>query len=116
MSLYRLRNWIPLSKIDWLWLSRNPNPNAVSLLEQNLDKVDWVALSSNPNAIHILEQNLDKVHWGCLLKNPSILELDYEALRNRLHWTYGNELIETMFHPSNIDKFEGWGFYQNDEE
>jgi hypothetical protein len=31
------------------------------LLENNLDKIDWNGLSVNPNAIHILEKNLDKV-------------------------------------------------------
>ena len=44
------------------------NPNAISLLEKNLDKVDWVRLSANPNAIHILEKNLDKVDWTALSK------------------------------------------------
>ena len=42
--------------ISWYWLSRNPN--AIDLIEQNLDKIDWDGLSRNPNAIHILEQNL----------------------------------------------------------
>ena len=42
------------------------NPNAIYLLEQNLDKIDWDILSLNPNAINILEQNLDKIHWGAL--------------------------------------------------
>ncbi len=26
-------------KIDWFWLSTNPN--AISILEKNLDKIDW---------------------------------------------------------------------------
>jgi hypothetical protein len=48
-------------KVSWASLSRNPN--AIHILEQNLDKVDWKHLSRNPNAIPILEQNLDKVSW-----------------------------------------------------
>jgi hypothetical protein len=60
-------------KIDWTALSHNPN--AIHLLEQNLDKeVDWGYLSRNPNAIHILEQNLDKVDWSIIWSNPSIFE------------------------------------------
>ena len=35
------------------------NPNAIHILENNLDKVDWRFLSDNPNAIHIIENNLD---------------------------------------------------------
>ena len=30
------------------------NPNAIHLLEQNLDKVDWEKISQNPNYIHLL--------------------------------------------------------------
>jgi hypothetical protein len=39
-------------------------------------------LSMNPNAIHLLEQNLDKVHWALLSMNPNAIPLlskiDYE--------------------------------------
>jgi hypothetical protein len=31
-------------------------------------------LSLNPNAIHILEQNLDKVDWGHIWTNKAIFE------------------------------------------
>ena len=55
----KLREWIPVDRLDWKELSRNPN--AIHILEQNLDKVCWSYLSLNPNAIHILEQNLDTV-------------------------------------------------------
>jgi hypothetical protein len=37
------------------------NPNAIQLLEQNPDKINWEYLSNNPNAIHYLEQNPDKL-------------------------------------------------------
>ena len=59
-------------KINWAWLSSNPN--AIELLEKNLDKVDWLWLSLNPNAIHILEQNLDKVNWSNIWANQAIFE------------------------------------------
>ena len=29
----RLRNWVPLAKLDWKYLSRNPNPEAIELLK-----------------------------------------------------------------------------------
>ena len=45
----------------WEWLSENPN--AIFLLENNLEKIYWPALSLNPNAIHILEANTDKIDW-----------------------------------------------------
>ena len=44
------------------------NPNAISILEENLDKVHWTFLSENPNDILIFEKNLDKVNWSMLSK------------------------------------------------
>ena len=56
--------------VDWFCLSSNPN--AIYILEKNLDKVDWFNLSFNLNAIHILEKNLDKVNWILLSRNTNI--------------------------------------------
>jgi hypothetical protein len=50
------------------------NKNAIKILENNLDKVDWCNLSSNKNAIKLIENNLDKVNWCNLSGNPSIFE------------------------------------------
>ena len=69
----KLLDWIPIKKLDWACLSQNPN--AIHILEQNLDKVDWTYLSLNPNAIHILELNLDKVDWEYLSTNPNAIHI-----------------------------------------
>ena len=53
-------------------LSRNPN--AMHILEQHLEEIDWYWLSANPSAIHILEQNQDKISWTNLSSNPAIFE------------------------------------------
>ena len=45
--------------------------NAISILEKNLDKIDWPNLSSNMNAISILEKNLDKIDWSNLSSNTN---------------------------------------------
>jgi len=45
--------------VAWSGLSANPSDLALDLLEVNIDKIDWVKLSRNPNAIHLLEANLD---------------------------------------------------------
>ena len=37
------------------WFQLSANPNAIYLLEQNLDKITWFQLSANSNAIHLLE-------------------------------------------------------------
>ena len=57
----KLLDWIPLDKINWYMLSKNPN--AINLLEQNMDKINWNSLSCNPNAIHLLEKNINKIDW-----------------------------------------------------
>jgi hypothetical protein len=59
--MFTLLDWVPHKKLDWNTLSGNPN--AVHVLEQNLDKVNWLFLSGNPNAVHLLEKNVKKVDW-----------------------------------------------------
>ena len=106
----KLRKWIPIEKLDWDALSRNPN--AIHILENNLDKVHWHWLSTNPNAIHILEKNLDKVDWRMLSYNPNIFEYDYKEIKNTLYDSNGfvEKLMTNRFHPSNMDQWHSWGF------
>ena len=35
---YVLRDWIPLEKLDWWNLSKNPNDGAIELLKKNIKK------------------------------------------------------------------------------
>ena len=105
--MFKLRDWVQSDKIDWEWLSRNPN--AIHLLEQNLDKVDWCNLSRNPNAIHLLEQNLDKIYWGMLSYNPGIFEYYYEAMK-KTRDPIKHELMIERFNPKHIHQFSSWGF------
>ena len=128
----KLRKWIPIEKLNWKMLSLNPNaihiiennldkvdwdwlsrnPNAIHILEKNLDKVNWYWLSRNPNAIHIIENNLDKVDWEWLSYNPNIFEYDYKEIKNTLYDSNGfvEELIANRFHPNNMSKWHSWGF------
>lgn len=57
--------------INWSRLSRNPD--AIELLEQNLDKIDWRELSKNTAAMHLLEKNPDKIDWTNLSSNPAAI-------------------------------------------
>ena len=126
----KLREWIPLDKLMWGELSNyhnkvtwgessnNHSPNAIHILEQNLDKVKWTELSRNPNAIPILEKNLDKVDWFWLSKNPNIFTYNYKAMKDRMcRGGIKEDLMKDRFHPINLDKFKGWGFevYDDDE-
>ena len=68
--LMKLREGITIDDDDdWRLLSGNPN--AIHIIERNLDKVDWTILSGNPNAIWLLERNIDKVDWTMLSRNTN---------------------------------------------
>ncbi len=77
------------------------NPNAIRLLEQNLDKINWNWISKNPNAIHLVEQYPDCGDWKLLLQNPSIFEIDYQVLEKRIEH-FKEELIAKCFHPDRL--------------
>ena len=50
---YKLLDWFPIEKVNWEFISENPAPEAIYILEQNLDKICWWRLSANPVAIYI---------------------------------------------------------------
>jgi hypothetical protein len=92
-------------KIDWNWISRNPN--AISILEQNMDKINWNCLSGNINAIHLLEKNVDKINLVMLARNPNSIMLLFKI--NYSQMTTNNklchkELVEYVFHPNRLLK------------
>ena len=110
LSQPKLLDWVPLDKLDWGGLSRNPN--AIHLLEANPGKIDWWHLSVNPNAIHILEKNLDKVDWCCLSLNPSIFEDNRQTLSKERTEVLREELMERTWHPG---RFRSWCLEHDDE-
>jgi hypothetical protein len=78
--MYKLLDWIDINKINWIWLS------------------------GNPNAIHLLEKNIDKIDWDFLSLNSSIFELDYDYLKEICH-IYMEKLIQKTMHPCIIKKY-----------
>ena len=69
------------------------NPNAIKILENNKNKIDWFNISKNSNAIHLIEDRVeyekqfnideyDYLTFGCKLlswceisSNPNAIEL-----------------------------------------
>lgn len=80
-----LLSWISIEKLNWSYLSQNPN--AIDWLEANQDKIDWESLSKNPNAISLLEANQDKIDWCWLSKNPAAISL-LRANPEKVHWAW----------------------------
>lgn len=130
-------------KIDWQNLSRNTNPDAIRMLEQHPEKIDWWYLSSNSAAKRLLEQYPEKIIWSYLCNNRSEWAMGWlETHPEKINWIYlsGNpliftfndtydyedmkeskrllhqDLIQTMFHPNNLAKMNGWGFENAFEE
>ena len=52
------------------------NQNAIHMLEQNIDKINWTVLNINPNAISLLVQNIDKIDWNTILNKPNIFYMN----------------------------------------
>ena len=128
-----------LHKIDWSNFSCNAN--AIRVLEKNPTKIVWERLSFNRNAIPLLKANLDKIswcnfwrntnaielllsddidfdaikqkynvniNWSCLCRNTGIFTYDYKKMQHQFLSTFGEELIEHLYHPKNVDKWPGW--------
>jgi hypothetical protein len=45
---YKLRDWIPIDKLNWRYLSTHPE--AISIIEENLDKINWIIRKSKCNS------------------------------------------------------------------
>ena len=81
--MYKLRDWIDINRLDLFELSLNPN--AIHILEKNVDKINWYWLSMNSNAIDLLEKNVDKIDWRGLSSNPNAMIL-LENNVDKIYW------------------------------
>ena len=77
-------------------MALSANPNAIHLLEKNLDKVDLDILSANPNAIHLLAQlNTEKMRENCKAFAEELATYVFHPMRlMRICESYGLELEE----------------------
>jgi hypothetical protein len=81
--MYKLLDWIDINKLNWDFLSTNPN--AIDLLEKNIDKINWSNISLNINAIYLLNQKKNK--------RKSWFNLDiffkffiHQSIKNKIDW------------------------------
>ena len=65
------------------------------------DAWDW--LSVNINAMHILENNQDKINYSNFSTNPGIFKLDIVEMRNNC-CQFAEELAAYVFHPDRLLK------------
>ena len=94
---------LPMCLLDWI----------------DKDNLNWDCLSRNINAIQLLRENPDKINWYNLSKNPSIFTYDYEKMRENV-LLFKEDLMKERFHPRNLRKFSSWGhnggINEDDEE
>jgi len=75
-SKYVLLDWINKKKLNWYYLSKNPN--AIDLLKDNQNKIDWSSLSANPNAIDLLKERIEYEN--------TLYVKEYRVLKNKINW------------------------------
>jgi hypothetical protein len=115
------------------WIVLCENKNAVHIIEKNLDKAynvhssgyreygdcGWTALTcnENPDAIHLLEKHPENINLFYIGENPNIFVDEYHvACKEYFKNHVTEELTKVVFHPTNIDKFQSWGWDDECEE
>jgi hypothetical protein len=95
----RLRYGIPIDKLNWEYLSENPN--VIDLLRDRIDfeksltqdeykklpsKINWSSLCRNSDigAIYLLQENYDKIDWSVLSSNPNAIHLLEDRVKYQL--------------------------------
>ena len=93
-------------RINWHILSSNPA--AIEMLKENPHKINWRMLSRNVEAIDMLKANPDKIDWRMISSNPNIFVYDYEKIAKRL-WVFNEELIAKAWHPKRVSRWLKFG-------
>ena len=74
MSIVRIKDNINKDIINWRLFSTQPQ--FIDIIEQHLDDyVDWFSLALNPNAMHIIEKNLNRIEFSVLACNPNAISI-----------------------------------------
>ena len=94
-----------INKIDLVHLTYNTNPEALDIVEKQLDTLtNWAPLCMNPAAIKILEKHKHKINWYWLSQNPAIFEYNYLKMAKERMTILREELMMKSLHPLRIAK------------
>jgi len=75
--------------------------DAIQLLKDNPNKINWKNLSKNKNAIELLKKNPDKIDWNMFSLNSSIFTYDYKKIKQNFQ-ELAEEIIAKALHPKRI--------------
>jgi hypothetical protein len=93
----------------WVKISNNPvHWKHVNYLDYVCEKtqqikIDWTNLSHNPQAISFIDQPLDKINWGDSLID-CVQDSTRASVRNKIIY---QELMQKALHPSRVLKWIG---------
>jgi len=90
------------------WISLTGNRNACHLYEDKINRlsdIHWLYLSEKDYFVSILEKNMDKINWQSLSKNPNAIHLlaslDQEKMKENMK-DLNEELVSYVFHPQRL--------------
>ena len=63
--------------------------------------LSWYNLSLNPNAIKLLKENQDKIEWIYFSLNPSIFTYDYDKMKDNFK-ILEEEILYKSLHPKRM--------------
>ena len=69
----------------------------------DINKLNWVELSRNENAVELLKENQDKINWLLFSTNPSIFTLDYKQMTINFQ-LFAEEIIAKAMDPDRIKR------------
>lgn len=91
------------------WTNLSANPEAIEILEENVDKIDWYYIPKNPAALHLIKGNEDKIeHLETLFENsnPEIIEHLYKIIGNTIDWKRTTSIYKLIQNPAAINIIE----------
>ncbi len=103
--MYKLREWIPVEKLNWEFISTFPTDTHYQLIASNMDKIDWemICFNTNPDVIKLfcdhmedlsmrpdkhdyLHEKKKKLNWYQLSKQPAAISF-LETNLDKVVWS-----------------------------
>ena len=91
------------------WANLSSNPEAIEILEENINKIDWYYILKNPAALHLIKGNEDKIQNIETFfenSNSEIVEYLYEIFGNTIDWKRTKSINKLIENPAAIKIIE----------
>jgi hypothetical protein len=98
------------------WHGLSGNYNAIKLLENKPEKIDWDYVSCQSDAIHLLEENVDKISWEMLsynYKTKNLIEENIDKIPQHTIEDYSYNHLAMPFLEKYPEKINWQGLSKN---